>query len=132
MLSWVCFAEMYFGNFKDLILLLSVLGIVEGVIGPTLLDLKDFIGVSLGSISFIIMVSSIGSMVGCFLSCYVMDKLVKLQYLMLAGDGNSEDKTLAGLNLNSEFRSRIVKNSLTDFRICDNLCRTFLPLPLLP
>ena len=66
--------------------MLAVLGIVEGVIGPTLLDLKDFMGVSLGSISFIIMVSSIGSMVGCFLSGYVMDKLVKLQYLMLAGD----------------------------------------------
>ena len=65
---------------------LPVLGVVEGVIGPTLLDLKDFIGVSLGSISFIIMVSSIGSMVGCFLAGYIMDKLVKLQYLMLAGD----------------------------------------------
>ena len=68
--------------------MLAVLGIVEGVIGPTLLDLKDFIGVSLGGISFIIMVSSIGSMVGCFLSGYVMDKLVKLQYLMLAGEKN--------------------------------------------
>ena len=93
MLSWVCFAEeMYFNNFKDFsindLILLSVLGIVEGVIGPTLLDLKDFIGVSLGSISFIIMVSSIGSMVGCFLAGYVMDKLIKLQYLMLAGDEN--------------------------------------------
>ena len=62
---------------------------MEGVIGPTLLDLKDLIGVSLGSISFIIMVSSIGSMVGCFLAGYVMDKLVKLQYLMLAGDAPS-------------------------------------------
>ena len=61
---------------------------MEGVIGPTLLDLRDLIGVSLGSISFIIMVSSIGSMVGCFLSGYAMDKLVKLQYLMLAGDKN--------------------------------------------
>ena len=67
---------------------MPVLGIKEGVIGPTLLDLKDFIGVSLGSISFIIMVSSIGSMVGCFLAGYIMDKLVKLQYLMLAGDEN--------------------------------------------
>ena len=66
-------------------MLLPVLGIVEGVIGPTLLDLKDLIGVSLGSISFIIMVSSIGSMVGCFLAGYVMDKLIRLQYLMLAG-----------------------------------------------
>ena len=69
-------------------MLLPVLGVKEGVIGPTLLDLKDFIGVSLGSISFIIMVSSIGSMVGCFLAGYVMDKLIKLQYLMLAGEEN--------------------------------------------
>ena len=70
--------------------LFSVLGIVEGVIGPTLLDLKDFIGVSLGRISFIIMVSSIGSMIGCFLSGYAMDRLVKLQYLMLAGETQSD------------------------------------------
>ena len=62
---------------------------MEGVIGPTLLDLKDLIGVSLGSISFIIMVSSIGSMVGCFLAGYVMDKLIRLQYLMLAGGAPS-------------------------------------------
>ena len=74
--------------------LLPVLGVVEGVIGPTLLDLKDFIGVSLGSISFIIMVSSIGSMVGCFLAGYVMDKLIKLQYLMLAGDENLQIRKL--------------------------------------
>ena len=67
-------------------MLLPVLGVKEGVIGPTLLDLKDFIGVSLGSISFIYMVSSIGSMAGCFLAGYIMDKLIKLQYLMLAGD----------------------------------------------
>ena len=69
-------------------MLLPVLGVKEGVIGPTLLDLKDFIGVSLGSISFIFMVSSVGSMVGCFLAGYVMDKLIKLKYLMLAGDEN--------------------------------------------
>ena len=79
-------------NKSTYIHLLSVLGIVEGVIGPTLLDLKDFIGVSLGSISFIIMASSIGSMFGCFLSGYIMDKFIRLQYLMLAGDKSNRLK----------------------------------------
>ena len=64
---------------------LSVLGVTDGVIGPTLLDLKDFIGVTIGQISFILMLSSIGSMVGCFLTGFLLDKFNQFQYLILTG-----------------------------------------------
>lgn len=66
-------------------MLLSVLGVTDGVIGPTLLDLKDFIGVTIGQISFILMMSSIGSMVGCFLTGFLLDKFNQFQYLILTG-----------------------------------------------
>ena len=57
-----------------------------GIIGPTLLDLKDLVGVSIGQISFIIMMNSIGSLIGCFFTGYLLDKLPHCKYLILAGD----------------------------------------------
>ena len=71
-------------------MLFSVLGVTDGVIGPTLLDLKDFIGVTIGQISFILMMSSIGSMVGCFLTGFLLDKFNQFQYLILTGWLNIE------------------------------------------
>ena len=59
-----------------------------GVIGPTLLDLKDLVGATIGEVSFILMMASIGSLIGCFFTGYLLDKLPHYKYLVLSGDGN--------------------------------------------
>ena len=48
--------------------------------------MKDLVGVSIGQISFIIMMNSIGSLIGCFFTGYLLDKLPHSKYLILAGD----------------------------------------------
>ena len=67
---------------------LLALGLSAGIIGPTLLDLTDLVGASIGEISFILMISSIGSLVGSFCAGYLLDKLPDYKYLILAGAGN--------------------------------------------
>jgi len=62
-----------------------VFGVSVGIIGPTLLDLKDLVGATIGEISFILMLSSIGSLVGCFFTGFLLDKLPNYKYLVLAG-----------------------------------------------
>jgi len=62
-----------------------VLGVIEAVFGPTLLDLKDIFGVSIGRLSFIMLLSSVGSMFGCFVAGLLFDRFKKFQYLYLAG-----------------------------------------------
>ena len=71
---------------------LSVFGLTVGTIGPTLLDLKDLLGVSIGEISFILTTGGIGSLVGCFLTGFLLDKLPQphYKYLILAGDVGSK------------------------------------------
>ena len=61
-------------------------GVTVGIIGPTLLDLKDLLGATLGEVSFILLLSSIGSLVGCFCTGFLLDKLPQFKYLILAGD----------------------------------------------
>ena len=68
---------------------LKALGLTSGVIGPTLLDLADLVGATIGEISFILLMSSIGSMVGSFCTGYLLDKLPHYKYLILAGDYKS-------------------------------------------
>ena len=58
-----------------------------GVIEPTLLDLKDLVGATIGEVSFILMMNSIGSLIGCFFTGYLLDKLPHYKYLILSGDG---------------------------------------------
>jgi len=65
---------------------LLVLGVIEAVFGPTLLDLKDIFGVSIGRLSFIMLLSSVGSMFGCFVAGLLFDRFKKFQYLYLAGN----------------------------------------------
>ena len=61
-------------------------GLSIGIIGPTLLDLKDLLGATIGEISFILMTNGIGSLIGCFFTGYLLDKLPHYKYLILAGD----------------------------------------------
>jgi len=61
------------------------LGLTDAVKGPTLLDLKDLYNVTLGEISFIILLGSIGGLVGCFGLGTVMDRLRRYRYLVTAG-----------------------------------------------
>ena len=59
---------------------------IEGVIGPTLLDLKDLLGVSVGEISFIQMMSNFGFMAGSFSTGVLLeDKFKAYLYLILGG-----------------------------------------------
>lgn len=60
------------------------LGIPLAITGPTLLDLKDLYNVSVSTISFIFMIGSIGSLVGCFGVGILMDKLSRYRYLITA------------------------------------------------
>ena len=62
-----------------------VCGLSIGVVGPTLLDLRDIVGATLGEVSFILMVNSIGSLVGCFLTGFLLDRLSQLRYSILGG-----------------------------------------------
>ena len=41
---------------------------------------------TLGQISFLLMMSSLGSMLGCFLTGLLLDKIPRYRYLILAGD----------------------------------------------
>jgi len=71
---------------RTILILLSYFayGIVEVVRGPTLLDLKDLLGVSVGEISFVFIFTSIGSVAGCFSVGIIMDKIMWLRYPVLA------------------------------------------------
>ena len=60
-------------------------GLTDGVIGPTLLDLKDVLETSVGEISFILMMSSFGALLGNFSIGFLLDKHQKYQYLLMAG-----------------------------------------------
>ena len=91
LLRTIVLLNAFLGNHFFIYFILSetfalVLGATEGVIGPTLLDLKDLLGVTVGQISFILMMSSIGSMIGCFTAGYIFDKLKQHQYLIMAGN----------------------------------------------
>ena len=55
------------------------------MVGPTLLDLKDIVGATIGEVSFILMVNSIGSLVGCFSTGFLLDRFSKFRYLILGG-----------------------------------------------
>ena len=76
-------------NYDKLILfhviLSPVCGLSIGVVGPTLLDLKDLVGATLGQISFILMMNSIGSLVGCFSTGFLLDKFLEHKFLILGG-----------------------------------------------
>ena len=50
------------------------------------MDLKDLLGASIGQISFILMLASIGSMVGSSLAGILLDRLTQYKYLILAGE----------------------------------------------
>ena len=71
---------------RTILILLSYFayGIVEVVRGPTLLDLKDLLGVTVGEISFVFIFTSIGSVTGCFSVGLIMDKIMWLRYPVLA------------------------------------------------
>lgn len=60
------------------------LGMNEAVRGPTLLDLKDLVDAKISEISFIFMLSSIGSLTGCFLTGLILDKLLRFRYLIIS------------------------------------------------
>ena len=62
-----------------------VCGLSIGVVGPTLLDLKDLVGATLGQISFILMMNSIGSLVGCFFTGFLLDRFLDHKFLILGG-----------------------------------------------
>jgi len=64
----------------------TLLGLCDNIVGPTLLDLKDLYKVSVGDVSFIIMLSAIGSFIGCFAVGLVMDKLKRFRYLVMGLD----------------------------------------------
>jgi len=70
---------------RTVLLLVSFLflGIVDVLRGPTLLDLKDLYNTSISKISFIFMLTSIGSIVGCFVVGLTMDKFKRLRYLVI-------------------------------------------------
>merc|ERR1719500_2154739 len=52
--------------------------------GPTLLDLRDLVGATIAKISFVFVLSSIGSLIGCFLTGTFMDRIPNACYLFLA------------------------------------------------
>ena len=59
------------------------LGMNDAIRGPTLLDLKDLVDAKISEISFIFMLGSIGSLIGCFLMGVILDKLARYRYLIL-------------------------------------------------
>ena len=60
------------------------LGISDAITGPTLLDLKDLVDANISEISFIFMLGSVGSLIGCFLMGVILDKLSRFRYLILS------------------------------------------------
>lgn len=62
-----------------------VYGISDSIVGPTLLDLKDVFESSLATLSFMMLLRSLGSLLGSFLTGLIFDKLKKFQYLILTG-----------------------------------------------
>ena len=92
-LSWYVILLLSYGRIIYLIihcLMLNfifspVCGLSIGVVGPTLLDLKDLVGATLGQISFILMMNSIGSLVGCFFTGFLLDRLLQHKFLILGG-----------------------------------------------
>jgi len=60
------------------------LGINDAIQGPTLLDLRDLVDAKISEISFIFMLGSIGSLIGCFLMGVILDRLSRYRYLILA------------------------------------------------
>jgi len=65
-----------------LVVTFLVLGLLVTVNGPTLLDLKDLLGASIGQISFIFLLGSIGGLIGCSLVGILLDKLKRFSYLI--------------------------------------------------
>jgi len=57
------------------------LGINDAMGGPTLLDLRDLVGATIAKVSFIFVLSSIGSLIGCFLTGAFMDRIPNACYL---------------------------------------------------
>ena len=62
-----------------------VLGVSDGILGPTLLDLTDIIGISIDRISIMLIMKSAGSLFGCLLTGYLLDKFHKYLYFILSG-----------------------------------------------
>merc|ERR1711936_215829 len=60
------------------------LGINDAMGGPTLLDLRDLVGATIAQVSFTFAICSIGSLIGCFLTGAVMDRIPSDRYLFLA------------------------------------------------
>merc|ERR1711971_49305 len=60
------------------------LGINDAMGGPTLLDLRDLVGATIAQVSFIFAICSIGSLIGCFLTGALMDRIPNACYLFLA------------------------------------------------
>lgn len=70
---------------RTILLLLGFLamGLSDAVRGPTLLDLKDLVNADIGEISFIFLLFSIGSLIGCLVAGFILDFLPKHRYLIL-------------------------------------------------
>ena len=73
------------------IICFSVYGISDSIVGPTLLDLKDVFESSLATLSFMMLLRSLGSLLGSFLTGLIFDKLKKFQYLILTGRNKSQN-----------------------------------------
>jgi len=68
------------------------LGINDAIRGPTLLDLKDLVEAKISEISFIFMLSSIGSLIGCFLMGIILDKFPGFRYLIFVTCHHGDNK----------------------------------------
>jgi len=70
---------------RTILILLAflALGLSDAVRGPTLLDLKDLVNADIGRISFIFLLFSIGSLIGCLVAGFILDFLPKHRYLIL-------------------------------------------------
>ncbi|TRY66961.1 hypothetical protein TCAL_09924 [Tigriopus californicus] len=62
---------------------LLTIGLVGGIIGPTLLDMKDIYGTTVDKVSFMFMMGSTGSITGSFITGFVMDKFPRYRCLLL-------------------------------------------------
>lgn len=71
---------------RTVALLLAFLthGVNSNLFGPTLLDLKDLVGATVGEVSFIIVTSSFGCLMGSFAVGLLMDKFTRYRYMVLA------------------------------------------------
>eukprot|EP00095_Tigriopus_kingsejongensis_P006320 maker-scaffold61_size441589-snap-gene-3.36 protein:Tk06320 transcript:maker-scaffold61_size441589-snap-gene-3.36-mRNA-1 annotation:"hypothetical protein LOTGIDRAFT_237460" len=67
---WERLAKTIFIN----IAFLLALGLYEGARGPTLLDLTEIYQTDVETISFMFLISSVGSLIGAFFTGWIMDK----------------------------------------------------------